>query len=83
MIDMKSVGAFCKAHRENLGLLQRDVANDTGYSIENISSFETGRNDNARIMLWYVAHDLDREYVRSLFKKSKSYGLKDGDDYEY
>lgn len=82
MIDMKDVGAKCKAHREDLGLLQRHVAVDTGYSEENISSFETGRNDNARIMLWYVAHGLDREYIRSLFKREplKSYGLKKGDD---
>lgn len=80
MIDMKDVGARCRALRQNLELLQSDVARDTGYSTENISSFETGRNDNARIMLWYVAHGLDREYVRSLFNKSVSYGLREGDD---
>lgn len=81
MIDMKDVGARCKALRENIGLLQKDVAQDTGYSTENISSFETGRNDNARIMLWYVAHGLDRDYIRSLFiQRRKSYGLQEGDD---
>ena len=80
MIDMKDVGAHCKALRQNLQLLQSDVARDTGYSVENISSFETGRNDNARIMLWYVARGLDKEYVRSLFKRPVSYGLKEGDE---
>lgn len=80
MIDMKDVGARCKALRLDLELLQSDVARDIGYSAENISSFETGRNDNARIMLWYVAHGLDREYIRSLFKKPKTYGLKEGDE---
>lgn len=83
MIDMKDLGAQCKAHRQDINLLQSDVARDTGYSVENISSFETGRNDNARILLWYVAHGLPRDYVRSLFRKKPSYGLKEGDDIDY
>lgn len=55
-MDMKKIGAACKAHREKLGLLQSDVAEDIGCSKENISSFECGRNDSAKILAWYVMH---------------------------
>ena len=46
---------------------------DTGYSVENISSFETGRNDNARILLWYFEHGMKSDY---LFER----GLNNGKD---
>lgn len=48
------VGEMCKRHRENSGVTQAQVAEDTGYSEQNISSFETGRTNNMLIFLYYV-----------------------------
>ena len=45
---------MCKQHREKLGVKQSQVAEETGYSEQNISSFETGRTNNMIIFLWYI-----------------------------
>lgn len=45
---------MCKQHREKLGVKQSQVATETGYSEQNISSFETGRTNNMIIFLWYI-----------------------------
>lgn len=62
LISLREMGQRCKKYRIEHGFLQVDVAKETGYSVENISSFETGRNDNARILLWYVTHGMKSEY---------------------
>lgn len=59
IIDLKEMGAKCKEFRISAGMLQIDVANETGYSLENISAFENGRNDNSRILLWYLAYGMN------------------------
>lgn len=61
--SLREIGRRCKRYRTDIGLYQSDVAKDTGYSIENISSFENGRNDNARILLWYIAHGMNYSYL--------------------
>jgi transcriptional regulator with XRE-family HTH domain len=71
IISLREMGQRCKQYRVNKGYYQTDVANDTGYSVENISSFETGRNDNARILLWYFAHGMQPEH---LFKRGVENG---------
>lgn len=58
LISLCDMGKRCKKYRIEHGFYQSDVAKETGYSVENISSFETGRNDNARILLWYFAHGM-------------------------
>ena len=63
MNDLKYIGARCKEYRLTLGILQYKVALDTGYSLENISAFETGRNDNSRILLWYFLHGMTLDYL--------------------
>ena len=55
---LKEVGQRCKNFRIEKGYYQTDVARDLGYSLENISSFENGRNDNAIILLWYIMHGM-------------------------
>lgn len=62
-MSLRDIGRKCKRFRMGLGLLQIDVAAATGYSIENISSFETGRNDNMRILLWYFEHGMTYDYL--------------------
>lgn len=49
------VGNICMVYRRDvLGMTQADVADALGYSQENISAFENGRNSNLTILLWYV-----------------------------
>ena len=71
ILSLREMGQRCKQFRADQGYYQTDVAVDTGYSVENISSFETGRNDNARILLWYFERGMKPEY---LFER----GLNDG-----
>ena len=63
VLTLRELGRRCKQFRINRGYYQIDVAIDTGYSVENISSFETGRNDNARILLWYFEKGMKPEYL--------------------
>lgn len=63
IISLRELGQCCKAYRVEHGYCQVHVALDTGYSVENISAFETGRNDNARILLWYFAHGMKYEHI--------------------
>ena len=52
---LKALGAACKEFREfDLELTQAQVAEQIGCSKENVSAFECGRNNNARILLWYI-----------------------------
>lgn len=50
------IGQQCRTLRKKLGLKQSDVAVEIGCSKENISAFECGRNNNALILAWYIAH---------------------------
>lgn len=54
MQNLLSIGKACKDYRTSLGILQSEVAHDTGYSIENVSKFENGNNNNMKIFLWYL-----------------------------
>ena len=71
IISLREMGRRCKQFRIHRGYCQSDVAADTGYSVENISSFETGRNDNSIILLWYFEHGMKPEY---LFERSGEHG---------
>ena len=53
-----TVGQMCKRYRENHGITQKHVAEKTGYSEQNISSFETGRTNNLVLFLWYLDNGL-------------------------
>jgi transcriptional regulator with XRE-family HTH domain len=49
------MGNMCRRFREEkLGITQGDIAVLAGYGKENISGFECGRNNNARILLTYI-----------------------------
>lgn len=60
---LKYLGFMCKKYRVSLGFTQEDVARETGYSSENVSAFECGRNDNARILLWYIKKGIPSNYL--------------------
>lgn len=50
---LEQITDICKRARRAHGMTQLDVANDTGYSVTNISEFERGRNNNALLLSWY------------------------------
>ena len=56
---LKKLGMECRCFRMFIHKVQIDVAVDTGYSVESISSFERGRTNNLRILLWYVNEGYD------------------------
>lgn len=60
-----NIGQICKDFRMSQGYLQSDVSKDTGYSIENISKFENGNNNNMKIFLWYLRKGLKIDYGKS------------------
>lgn len=55
---MRTMGKSCKRHRKRIGYTQKQVAQETKYSVKTISAFETGRLNNAMLLLWYVEHGL-------------------------
>lgn len=54
----RQLGEICRNFRRGIGKTLSDVANDTGYTISNISAFERGKNNNAYIYMWYTQHGL-------------------------
>ena len=52
------LGIRCKRFRRKIGIKQKQVAIETGYSDKTISMFETGRVNNAKILYWYIRHGL-------------------------
>ena len=54
MCDLKTLSRRCREFRESISRTQEDVANETGYTIGNISKFERGYNNNLKIYLWYA-----------------------------
>lgn len=67
MTQSQQIGMICKRHRRRMGYTQKDVAQQTGYSTVNISSFETGRNNNMLILLWYISHSLPVSELRGVY----------------
>lgn len=71
MTRAKIIGQLCKRHRRRLGLTQSDVAKQTGYTTANISSFETGRNNNMFILLWYMSNGLQTSELKGVYANGK------------
>lgn len=64
MSSMMVIGRRCANYRKKvLRCTQLDVARETGYTVSNVSAFETGRNDSSLIMLWYLIHGMTLEQV--------------------
>lgn len=54
-MDLEKLGKVCRNFRNENGITVQQVADLTGYSVWNIYVFEKGGNDNAGILLAYVA----------------------------
>ena len=55
---LKPLGKACKRLRRDLNYTQQMVANETNYSVKTVSAFETGRLNNAFLLMWYIDHGL-------------------------
>ena len=61
---MLALGHKCALYRKKiLKCTQMDVARETGFTVSNVSAFETGRNDSSIILLWYLMHGLTLEQL--------------------
>ena len=64
------IGMCCRYYRTKIiKKKQTDVSNDTGYSIENISAFEHGRNNNAALFYWYIKNGLDIKIIKKIINE--------------
>lgn len=59
MFELKNIGLKCKLFRIEQGYTQEQVAVELGYTKENVSAFECGRNNNCRILMWYINRGLN------------------------
>lgn len=63
-MNMLVLGHKCALYRKKiLKCTQMDVAKETGFTVSNVSAFETGRNDSSLILLWYLMHGLTLEQL--------------------
>ena len=55
-MDIKLIGEKCAEYRKQNKILQSEIAEELGVSIETISAFEHGRTNNAVVLSWYIEH---------------------------
>lgn len=63
------IGQKCRAHRHSLALTLRDVSEQTGYSVPNLSKFERGLLDSAIILCLYTS--ISRKEVKNDKRKAQ------------
>lgn len=62
---LHDIGEICKKARKEHGKTQLQIAMELEYSIENISGFERGNNNNAVLLLYYI---LNFNVFKEVFK---------------
>lgn len=82
MIDIKfidpvsgqavEIGNLCKRWRIMNNFDLSEVAQATGYTTDNIVKFEQGKNNNMKILLWYLEHGFDVSRFRKAGDKNES-----------
>ena len=78
-MTQKIIGNICKEFRKKkLGITQKAVAEENGYSVENVSSFENGRTNNALLFVWYFLNGLDINFFYDFLEKDE--GLRNGEN---
>lgn len=53
---LRDIGQLCRDYRRAHSQTLKDVSIQMGYSISAIGYFERGRNDSAKMLMWYVEH---------------------------
>lgn len=68
------IGGNCQNFRLRNHYTQVGASKEIGCSVENVSGFENGRNDNMLILLWYVSKGMT---IQEILKGVNLYGIKD------
>lgn len=63
-MGLRRMGMICKNYRKGLHVTQQQVADETGYTRNHISTFESGKVSNILILMWYIEHGLNPDLVR-------------------
>lgn len=66
MLTLKEVGRLCQNARKERGLYQFHVADAFGCSVSAVSAFETGKSNNAELLVYYMENVLPKEAARTL-----------------
>lgn len=53
---LRDVGELCRNYRIMHSQTLKDVSIRMGCSISSVGYFERGRNDSAKMLMWYVEH---------------------------
>lgn len=61
-INTKDFGKACKRYREDIGLTQKELSEQSGITRDNISKFEQGLNRNYQILMEYVTRGFDIDF---------------------
>lgn len=65
---LHDVGLLCRDYRIANDQTLKDVSIQMGYSLSTIGYFERGRNDSAKIMLWYIEqYKIPMEKIMKIF----------------
>lgn len=56
--ELKELAKTCAEFRKGIGKTQRQMADDLGVPVGNISHFENGRSSNLVYLLWYLQHGM-------------------------
>lgn len=67
------LGKACATWRVDNGITQRQIAKALGCSVNNISTFELGKNDSMLIFMYYVAIGFDPMESGLAWQALKSY----------
>ena len=66
--DLKEITKTLKAYRKRATVTQVEVAVDTGYSVEQISTFENGRVRSLFLFMYYCRNFLSDEEILVLLR---------------
>lgn len=66
MLTLKEVGKLCQNARKERGLYQFHIADLFGCSVSAVSAFETGKSNNAELLIYYMENVLPKEAARTL-----------------
>lgn len=61
---MESINTLCRRLRKSAGVSLKEVAIDTGTSIENVCSFEHGRNRGGVYIPYYIQRFVPEAYEK-------------------
>lgn len=58
---LKYIGISCRRWRSSMGYDVKQICDETGYCVSSIYLFECGRNNNAMLFMWYLAHGFNTD----------------------